>query len=236
MKRIRLIGLTLIAVLALGALAASSASAEGPEISPAGTKEAPIKFEGINNGNTVLESTLGTKVTCKVAKAKGEFSSANLGLVLIDFEGCESGGAKCNSPKDNAGVILVLLNMHLVDVLPTGTLDLGVWLEPKEELPGTGDLHFTCGAILTSVILGSVIGVADNLAGELLTNGAKGKEFKVLWKGAKGEQEIKTCDLEKAFCEGKKFELLSDFGFGHELGAEIADATLKFEKEVEFKF
>jgi len=241
MKRIRLLSLALIALFALGAFASAGAFAENPEILPVVEKGKPLKFTS-EAGRTDLHSTKGVLTICLKAKNKGEFTSQDLGLVLIDFEECKSEGANCNSPGDAAGVILTLGDMHLVDVLPTGTLDLGLWIEPKEELPGTGMLTFKCGGILSAVILGSVIGVVDNVkTGELLKDLEKFKEIKVLWKEKTlGEQEIKTCDLLKAFCfEGEKakvFELKVDFGKGEELASEIADATLKFEKEIEVHF
>jgi hypothetical protein len=237
MKRIRLLGIALIAVFSLGALVASSAMAE-VSILPTPTAEKPAKFTGESTGTeTLLESSAGTKVKCKKATSKGEFTSERAGTGKIDFEECESAGSKCNSPSDATGVILTSGSTQLVDVLPTGTLDLGLWIEAKEA-SGTGNLTFKCGFISVTVS-GSVLGVVDNAAGALLKDLEKGKEFKVLWKateGVKGEQQIKTCDLNKVFCEGKTFELKSNFGFGAELSAEIADAKLVFENEVEFHF
>jgi hypothetical protein len=238
MKPIRLLGFALIAVFALGTLGVSSAMAEesAPTILPTPTSTSPAKFTEESTGaETVLESSGGTKVKCKKAKSTGEFTSQRLGTGKIDFEECESAGSKCNSPGDATGVVLTSGKLHLVDVLPTGTLDLGLWIEAKEA-SGTGDLTWKCGFI-TVTFLGSVIGVVDNAAGALLKDLEKGKEFKVLWKAsATGEQEIKTCDLTKEFCEGKSYEVKSSFGFGEELSAEILDVKLIFEKEVEFHF
>jgi hypothetical protein len=236
MKRIRLLGLTLIALIALGAFASANAFAELPEILPVPTAANPAKFTSEAPTEAKLITTKDNEVKCKKAKNKGEFTSQDAGTVLIEFEGCEAFSLPCNSEGDKAGVILLKGAMQLVDVLPTGTLDLGIWIEPKNAA-GTKDLSFTCGGIFTITVLGSVIGVIDNAKGELLTTGTKAKEFKALWKQAKlGEQEIKECMSLKALCEKGPFELKADVGEGEELAAEIADATLIFEKEISVDF
>jgi hypothetical protein len=235
MKRIRQLSLALIAVFALSALAASSAMAESPTILPTPTPTAPAKFTEATTGSWSLESSGGTKLACEHATAKGEFTGERTGNATIDYEGCFGGGIKCNSPGDAAGVILTAGSAELVDVLPTGALDLGIWIE-AHEASSTKDLTLKCG-IIAATMLGASIGVFDNAKGDLLKDLEKGKEFKVLSKqSTTGEQEIKTCDLTKSFCEGKTFEVKSSFGFGEELSTEVTDAVVNFEKEVEFHF
>jgi hypothetical protein len=242
MKRIRLMGLALIAIFALAALASASAFAENPEILPVPTAANPAKFTS-TAGKTELHTTKDVKTVCQKAKNKGQFTSQDLGTVDITFEECttEEGKVTCKSPGQATGVILVEGEMDLVDVLPTGTLDLGVAITPHQDGNVNEMLSYTCG-LIKALILGTVIGVVDNAAGNLLKDLEKFNEVKVLWKqnAELGEQEIKECDLLKAFCEegGKKklFLLLADFGKGHELAAEIADATLLFEKTWEVHF
>ena len=130
--------------------------------------------------------------------------------------------------------------IQLVDVLPTATLDLGVWIEPKNKA-GTADLKFTCGTIKTE-LLGSFIGVVDNTSGTLLTEaeGAVAKtEVKALWKAnASKDQEITTCMSLKVLCEKGPFELKSNLGLGkgEELSAQIGDALIKFTATVKIAF
>jgi hypothetical protein len=243
MKRIRLMGLMLIALFALGAFASASAFAENPTLlnstGEVPTAAKPIKFESKSTAGTetILTGTKGKEIVCSGATNKGEFTSQDAGTVLIIFKGCESGlksGVLCTGVEDKtAGEILTKLNAQLVDVLISGTLDLGIWLEPKNDA-GTADVEFLCGGVLTAKILGSLIGVIDNKGGTLLTakEGEEGKveEVKVLWKqSATGEQEITTCMTLVALCgekEANKFSLLGDFGKGHELTSERADAEL----------
>lgn len=234
MKRIRLMGLALLALFALGILVASSASAELPEILPVPTVEKPAKFTS-EAGEVELETTVGTRVTCKKAKNKGEFDTQDEGFVLVDFEGCKDEGANCNSPGDAAGVILTFGNMEAVDILPGGVLRLGLWIEPEEE-EKIADLTFTCGVVKVTM-LGSVIGAVENAAGGTLLDLEKFKELKVLWKRTTlGEQEIKECMTLIVLCKKGPFELRATFGLGEELAALVADATVKFEKEYEVHF
>lgn len=237
MKRIKLMGLALIAVFLLGALGASSAMAEeggNPEILPLPTPTAPLTFTSETDGPPRLVTTAGTEIQCKEATNEGEFTSKRLGTLHIDFEKCVSAKAPCTSTNDNSGIILTEGKIHLVDILPTGTLDLGLWFEPLAI--GGGDLKFKCG-IITIEILGSLIGEVDNEHSELLKDLEKGKHFIVLWKEEKqGEQLIKTCMLTKEFCEGKTFELKATLGKGEELAVEIADALVLFLKAIEIHF
>jgi len=241
MKRIRLLGLALIALFALGAFASAGAFAGNPEILPKPTEKAPLTFTS-TAGKTELKTTKDVETVCQKAKNTGEFTSQDLGTVTIKFEECKAEPGKCNSPGQAAGVILIEGDVHLVDVLPAGTLDLGVAITPHQDGNPKEDVSYTCGGIAKTLILGTVIGVADNAAGALLKDLEKFKETKVLWKqnASLGEQEIKECDLLTAFCEPggvkKKFLLEADFGKGHELAVEIADATLEFKTEVEVHF
>jgi hypothetical protein len=243
MKRIKLTGPMLIALFALGAFASAGAFAENPTILnsagkvPSGAE--PLKFESksTTGTETILTGTKGKETPCHKAKNKGEFTSQDAGTLLIEFEGCEVGlgsGVLCSGVDDKtAGVILTKLNAQLVDVLISGTLDLGIWLEPKNDA-GTGDVEFVCGGVVTAKFLGAFIGVVDNKGGTLLTakEGEEGKteEVKVLWKqSTTGEQEITTCMTLVALCgekEANKFLLLADFGKGHELSSERVDAEL----------
>jgi hypothetical protein len=237
MKRISLMGLALIAIFALGGFASASALAENPEILPVPTEAVPLTFTS-TGGEAILQSTKeANKTTCAKEKAKGSFTTQDKGSILIDFEGCVAKGASCTSPGEAKGIILALGFTTLVDVLPTATLDLGVLIEPKEEGSTTADLKYECAGVFTVELLGAVISVIDNAKGELFTANTKTKELKVLTKASSlGEQEIKTCDLLKATCEGKTFGLTATFGKGEELAAKIADLTLTFEKEAEVHF
>jgi hypothetical protein len=240
MKRIRLMGLALIAIFALAALASASAFAENPEILPVPSAGKPANFTS-TAGVAKLHSTLDNDIECQKAENKGLFTSQDLGTVQITFKECKTligtTKASCNTKGQAKEEILIEGELDLVDVLPTGTLDLGIAIKPYKDGNPNEMVTLECG-LIKILILGTVIGVVDNAAGALLKDLEKFNEVKVLWKqnAELGEQEIKECDLLKLFCEKKKFLLEADFGKGHELAAEIADATLLFEKTWEVHF
>ena len=244
MKRIRLMGVALIAIVALGALVSASAFAELPEILPVPTPKEPANFTSVSGGVVVL-LTGHTSVVCSGANNKGRFTSQNAGTVEVEFKECKKTvngkTSPCLSPGQAAETILTGGEEQVATVLPTGTLDLGLWIKPYQDKTSTEMLSFECG-VIKFVILGSVFSVVDNIKGELLKDLEKFKELKTLWKegAVLSEQGIKECMSLAALClkEGKPnvFQLEVEFGKGHELAALIADATLKFEKEYEVHF
>jgi hypothetical protein len=230
MKRIKLLGLALLAVFAMGAIAAQGAMAETePTILPS---TFPIEFTSESKGSASLVGAGGT-VTCPSATNKGSFTSANGGTISIDFKGCKKESTACTGAGEATEVILTSGNFQLVDVLPSGTLELGIKVEPKE---GTENkVTFKCGFI-TVVVLGSVIGLAENEKEGKLGSLEKGKHFYLVFSGTGTKQAIKTCDFPESACKGKTIELKSTFGFGEGESAENATALILFTKEVEFHF
>jgi hypothetical protein len=119
MRRITTIGVTLIAVLAMGALFASAAFAL-PELLPGG------KFTGKSVGTSkpTLETLSGTKIECNKAEGSGEDTSDTLGKFTIDFKECKTPNffnASCNTKGDSSGIILSTGEYHYVyDVEKTG--------------------------------------------------------------------------------------------------------------------
>lgn len=112
MRSIKVLGLMLMAVLAIGAAFASLASAL-PLLLPAG------KWTGKSAGTSkpTLETLAGTKIVCEKAKASGEDTSDSLGKFTIDFEKCKTPSffnAECNTKGDSAGIILSTGEYHYV--------------------------------------------------------------------------------------------------------------------------
>jgi hypothetical protein len=233
MKRIRLLGLALLAVFALGAVLASGAMAETPEILPLPTEGKPLTYTSETTTEPILETTAGgekNKIKCAKAKNAGSFNTANSGKVTIEFSGCKQATKNCTTKGDTLGeILLVNAPAQLVDVLPGGVLDLGVLIT-------VNNLEFECGT-LKDKVTGTVIGVVDNEKGELLKSLEAFKNVIVLWKQkATGEQEITECMFPESVCKGKTFKLESELGLGLELSAEIADASLKFTTSNEVHF
>jgi len=109
MSRTRLILLGLLAVVAVGAVVASTSGAEpqvgtcgavtsAPAYCVAGVPPAsPEKFEGTNSGESILKATVSmvkTEIKCEAGKSKGTIEDGAAGTVgksaVIDtFEGCK---------------------------------------------------------------------------------------------------------------------------------------------------
>src|SRR3984957_19501283 len=121
MRIARLVGLTLVAVMAVSLAMASAAFAE-PEFKPTGAT-----FKGDSVGSNVL--TAGTNViTCTNNTTSGTISSATLaGGVTVDFTGCTSKkgtGEPCTAKSvgGNEGLILTTtLHGVLGLILPKGS-------------------------------------------------------------------------------------------------------------------
>jgi hypothetical protein len=234
------LGLALIAVFALGALASASAFAENPEILPKPTVAEPYKFTVALGKTSLIVTKEETEVTCETASGKGSFTTQDTGTVDVTFEKCKGkvgkNSATCTSPGQAEGIILTEGEVQAVDILPSGTLELGVWIKPHEDGSVSTDLHFKCGAVAEFVVLGSVIGKTS--AKELV----KFKELTLTYaQSTRGEQAIKTCMLLKALCinaEGKEntFLLETEFGKGHLLAAFVGEGSFKSTEEREFHF
>lgn len=109
MRRFRIIGLALVAVFAMSAVAVSSASAALPEFVPANGKfPVPAKF---TSGAGTLETEKGHTVKCKADSGAGEIASAKLiDAIIIKFTGCTTsvpilGTVECKTAGAGAGVI-----------------------------------------------------------------------------------------------------------------------------------
>ena len=135
MRRMRVIGLCLVAVFAMSAMFVSSASATAPEFgrcikkakaegagfSDAGCLKAvgtAAKFEWTNTlaknkfsassaTLSTLETVGGTKITCKTEKNAGaEYTGEKtVGKIVAEFAGCETSKIACNSTGNGSGEI-----------------------------------------------------------------------------------------------------------------------------------
>jgi hypothetical protein len=149
MKRFKVVGLALVAALAVVALtvAAASAAMTLPEFTT------QTSFKG-TSGTGVLTSG-GISITCKKDTSSGAMeASKKLGTFAIDFEKCTTVGGliKCNSLADASETILTPGSWHLVLITRGGVDTRMLWFLPAP-------LHIECGSTLTLVtgtLLGSI--------------------------------------------------------------------------------
>jgi hypothetical protein len=160
MKRIRLLGMMLVAIFAFSAVIASVAAAEEKtKVLPEATAASPLTSTG-KGGAGVLLTVRGREVTCESGTGSGAFTSANLGTFHTTFIGCKTkaDGAtlRCTGTEDREGQILLLGTVHYWLALLSARLVAAlVFLFVQ--------FHFTC-TILTIKELVLVRGCAAALA------------------------------------------------------------------------
>lgn len=217
MRRLNLLGVVLVAMLALSAFVTTAAFAVLPEHLPKGT------WTGKNDQKEkepvpTLEASSGTKVECEKAKGSGEDTSDTLGKFTIDFEGCKTPSffnAKCNTIGDGAGIILSTGEYHFVyDTLsPLGVAVLFLANETK----------FECSTFLKTT-------VKDHLVCLILEPEVKMLTHLFHCEQEKGKQKEKTYEND----EGKKIEkaelLCSLNGGAFEACAELALAEMTYKE------
>jgi hypothetical protein len=154
MRHIRIVGLSLVAVFAMTAVTAASASAAAPEFTVAS------KFESKGGAGTLETSKSKEKVKCTAEKDSGENAvGKTVSKVTVTFTGCESSGFKCSTSGQSSGEIKTNpLKGELVFLAEGGkvTTKVGLALEPET---GTEFVEFNCaGGIVKVKVKGSVLG------------------------------------------------------------------------------
>jgi hypothetical protein len=151
----------------------------------------------------------------------------------MDFEGCESKGAKCKAEGDMNGTILMSGDINLVDLKKAGLAlkeVLGLEILPLNPFK-ENKLLMTCGVLKIEEI-GSLLSREDRIK-EL----TKTKVGELLFDQMGGEQKFTECELLKALCAGKVFRLESNRAGVFELVGLLAlKVGLTFEKEFEVHY
>lgn len=213
MKQLKMVGLMLLAVFALGAFAASTASAEEGLLPTQEAKEA----SGEGGGGT-LKTLGGEEIKCeKVSILNVLFlpKSDIHGTADLHFKGCTALGLfEARTLLDEPGVILAKV-LFLICLINSAALVFGILIEPTETV------HIEVKALGTLVLVKGAV-IAENLS----TN--EGKEFKASLKGTNGDQEqAVSCEI-----AGKKLshtlEAARDSATKDEMASETTSFTLKF--------
>jgi hypothetical protein len=173
MKRIRIMGLCLVAVVAMS-VAASSASAAPVFVTKAVVGEpasSKIPIEA-TLGAAFLEAKSGTKITCTAGKSTGEITSKTTAAKNVTkFTGCESGGNPC----ENAAA-KEIVTKSLAGVLGGITSSLpGERLFDEATGKGGTLAEFKCAGVLNVIVKGSLIGSLSGAAGTTATAAETGK-------------------------------------------------------------
>jgi hypothetical protein len=244
MKRIKIVGLCLIAVFAMTAVAAASASAAGPEyfecakvkggkfekgcgkeggkggFARQAPKKLPSKFTDKNGVSVLTVFVPGIGIVgdteCQKATSKGAVISATQAEDVVQFEKCESSGKTCTSvqAKEKKGDITT--NTLLSTLVATGEAKSGVGVTVGAK-SGGNSAEFNCEGLKIST-MGAVTG-EDSGNVEVASKTAE-NIFEV---NAGGEPTIET--------EGSRFTLLTTIVKGEEVNTvpsgESTTATVK---------
>jgi hypothetical protein len=174
MKRIRILGICLVAAFALSAVASTVASAEPVFVTKAvvgGAASSKIPISG-TVGAAFLESKAGTKITCTGGTFTGEItgskSSANN---VTTFKGCESGGHPC----ENAGAGEIITKKLAAELQGISATLPGERLTDEVEGRGGKLAEFTCAGVLKVIVKGSLIGSLSGAAGTSAKAAEEGK-------------------------------------------------------------
>jgi hypothetical protein len=159
MSRIRVIGLALVAVFAMSAIAAASASAA--ELEYTVFPNPIVKATQVGEGE--LETEAGRDVKCTGGSTAGKIETAKTATAnSVKFTGCKStkfGGGSCQSGATKGEIVTNELTSELVYPVGTRTLhnQAAEVFKPKS---GTEFVKFSCETLLgaeTLKVTGSVV-------------------------------------------------------------------------------
>jgi hypothetical protein len=238
----RIIGVCFVAVFALSAIAAASASAKLPQIlfkEPHGGF--PGTFTSVNlpapKNIAKLETVGGTKVECTGQTDKGTIESAHLGKVEVKFTGCSTVvlGSKleCESTGAGKGNITVKLEFHLgLEHTSTSTTVPAVLLL----LPGGlgGSFEFTCTSLAKIKVTGDVNCLLVDLEGKPIVANRAYTSLQLSCKQTHGVQNsteflLSLVEESQRLMTGGHLNSSLNGGTAEQAGQESEDALEKFE-------
>jgi hypothetical protein len=202
MKSLKLIGLSLLAVFALGAFAASASAEEG--FLPTPSKATLL------GGEALLETVSKSQIKCTtVDDAALTFTNDKTATATLDFLTCTALGFPVNSEGDKSGIILVPIKFL-------------VCLDPKTKEEKLLDEYGIAAEVVGTLKIeqpatGVKISVRGTALSAILTTG-EAKLFNVEFLGKAGVQTALTClqgtttikhNLEASF-SGAAFEAASE--------------------------
>lgn len=150
MKRMRVVGVCLVAVLAVGAATATAASAL-PEF----TGPFPKTFTSTSKAS-LFETVGGTKTKCTADTNTGAITGPQSGEIQITFTGCKLGKTPCNTPGAVPGTIVTNALSLTIGYINKAKKVVGADL--VEPTSGAGFLAYGCGPLIFVRVQGSVIG------------------------------------------------------------------------------
>jgi len=232
MKYLKIVGLCLVAALALSAVTVASASAKELElVNKEGKALVKNKFKG-EGGKATLESIKGEKVSCTKAKIEGTITGTKTGEATGTLTGCESSGVKCNTAGSGAGEIRTVLSIGWVFGIVGGSFRvlLLLTLLPLK----TATVTVECTAFQKLIVRNGF--VTEAIGVEI---GKKFRKIEIHPTQTKGKQsttnfKIKSEEAEKEIFAETEGKGLHEFAF-EQSGLEAEAIKTEFEEEAEVR-
>jgi hypothetical protein len=237
MRRMRIIGVGLVAVFALG-MTASSAFATQPVFYGVAEVNAevktPIKLSATLGAAFLEGNTSKAKISCTAGTSTGEvISPTKTTNNIVTFTGCETGGTPCNSTGDPSGTIKTTALDGVLGNISTTLPGIRVFGPGQGgKSPKTGALaEFKCaGGAVTVVVSGSVLGSLSGAQGKTPAEGKFAASSKLTYAEAGGIQ--KYTKFLAGECGGNANDcgpeqLTSTVNGTPELGGQSVIATIK---------
>lgn len=180
-RKIKFLGATCVAVIALSAVAAASASAAAPEFVPE-TGTFPIAFTSTSGAGT-LETTSGETVTCTSDTNTGKITGAKSSKVTVHFKGCKTTffGFPIACKTSGAGTEEIVTK-ELTGELGLNTAKTKVLNDLRGEGTGEVSAEFECA--------GNTVKVTGSVIGEFPETEKFLHESQLVLKQSKGVQEF----------------------------------------------
>jgi len=190
MRHISIVALNVVAVFALCAVAASSASAHEILFELPAGQNYPVLFLS-KAGPALFESEGGIKFKCTAVTNHGHIEDAHLGTVGIVFTGCSTKiivTLKCQTSGAASGEIVLpnsLFHLGLEHTGTSSTVPALLFLLPVEG--GEHKFTFECGGSAV-VLTGDVLGLLEVLGGGRPVSGTQYSTALVSFKQSGGKQ------------------------------------------------
>jgi hypothetical protein len=231
MKYLKIMGLCLVAVFLVNAVAVATASAaEEPELRKAGGAElAKKKFkEAATSGKYVLETKGQGAIECTSSAVEGEVISSTESEATVTLTGCSSSGIKCNSEETGSKEGRIRSVLSIRPRWLRGSRRLVLFLLTM--LPRTRQVVLICSALQTLKVNGGFLANAGEIE-------KSHTELKLEARQTGGVQEFKEFETEAKVIETTTLETegsgLKKFGKTQSGGEDVG--TVTFEEAVEFR-
>jgi len=231
MKYLKIMGLCLVAVFLVNAVAVATASAaEEPELRRAGGSELGlIHFEGEGtSGKYVLEAKGQGAIECKSMKMEGLVKTPTESEATTTFGECSASGIKCNSEEigSKEGRIRAVLSIR--PRWSRGSRRLVLFL--LTILPRTRQVVINCSALQTLKINGGFLAEAGEIEKAHTELEIRAKQLLGVQEFTEFETETKAIERTTLETEGSGLKTFKKTQSGEQSAGKI-----RFAEEVEFR-